>query len=333
MSGARGRRAVAEALALLGLGLVVALGGHFFLSNYWLTVGVVIAMYSLPSLALLLLLGYAGRPSFGHAAFFAVGAYASAVTTTRLGWDPVAGALAGIVVAGAVAYVIGFPLLRLSGHYLAIATLAFAIIVRVVLENATPLTGGLNGIVGIPSLGTPRTAFVLVVMLVTIIYAAAVFIDHSRIGRILRALGDDERAMASCGINPQSIRTAVFVASAVLTSIAGSVYAHFLTYISPEPFNVDMSVLFVTMMLVGGTGSVWGALIGACIVGAIPAVLSTYAAYSALLYGIAIVAVLLLAPYGVLGLPTQLRIARARLRRIVASGSKPAQAGEVANVD
>lgn len=327
------RKAVGEALAMLGLGLAVALCGRLFLSDYWLTVGIVIAMYSLPSLALLLLLGYAGRPSFGHAAFFAVGAYASAVTTTRLGWHPAVGMLAGIVVAGIVAYAIGFPLLRLSGHYLAIATLAFAIVARVVLENATPITGGLNGIVGIPSLGPPRTAFVAVVALVTIVYAAAVFIDHSRVGRILRALGDDERAMASCGINPQAIRTAVFVASAVLTSIAGSVYAHFLTYISPEPFDVEMSVLFVTMVLVGGTGSVWGALIGACIVGVVPAVLSTYAAYSALLYGIAIVAVLLLAPHGVLGLPRQIRAARARLRREPLSGREQARAGEAAHVE
>ncbi|HVA37274.1 MAG TPA: branched-chain amino acid ABC transporter permease [Candidatus Dormibacteraeota bacterium] len=327
------RRALGEAVALALLGLGVAFIGRMFLSDYWLTVGIVIAMYSLPSLALLLLLGYAGRPSFGHAAFFAVGAYASAVTTTRLGWHPLVGMLVGIAIAGIVAYAIGFPLLRLSGHYLAIATLAFAIIVRVVLENATPITGGLNGIVGIPGLGTPRSAFFVVVILVTIIYTAAVVIDHSRVGRILRALGDDERAMASCGINPQAIRTAVFVASACLTSIAGSVYAHFLSYISPEPFNVDMSVLFVTMMLVGGTGSVWGALIGACVVGVVPAVLSVYASYSALLYGVAIVAVLLFMPQGFLGVPRQIHVAVSRLRRSPSSGREGVRGSETAHVE
>lgn len=264
-------------------------------------------MYSIPSLALLLLLGYAGQPSFGHAAFFALGAYASAVTTTRLGWHPVLGAICGIAIAGAVAYAIGFPLLRVRGHYLAIATLAFAIVVRVILENATPITGGLNGISGIPGLGSPKAAFVLAVLVATLLYTIAVLVDHSRIGRILRALGDDELATASCGISPQAVRTSIFVASACLTSIAGSIYAHFLSYISPEPFNVDMSVLFVTMMIVGGTGGIWGALIGACLVGTVPAILSTYAAYSALLYGIAIVVVLLIMPQGVLGLIQRIR--------------------------
>ncbi|TAM88337.1 branched-chain amino acid ABC transporter permease, partial [bacterium] len=218
-------------------------------------------------------------------------------------------------------------------HYLAIATLAFAIIMRVVLENATPITGGLNGIVGIPGLGTPRSGFVVVVALATILYCAAVLVDHSRVGRILRALGDDERAMASCGINPQAIRTAVFVASACLTSIAGSVYAHFLTYISPEPFDVDMSVLFVTMMLVGGTGSVWGALLGACIVGVVPAVLSAYASYSALLYGVAIVAVLLFMPRGALGLPRQIRLTYSRIRRNLSAARERAGASEAARVE
>jgi len=269
-------------------------------------------MYSIPSLALLLLLGYAGQPSFGHAAFFALGAYASAISATRWGWHPVMGALAGVVVTAVVAYGIGFPLLRVRGHYLAIVTLAFAIVVRVVLENTTPVTGGLNGIAGIPGLGLPKDGFVVVVLLATLFYTGAVLIDYSRIGRILRALGDDELATASCGISPRAVKTAIFVASACMTSVAGSVYAHFLSYISPEPFNVDMSVLFVTMMIVGGTGAVWGGLIGACLVGTVPAILSRYASYSALFYGIAIVIVLLFMPHGVLGLIVRLRSALRR---------------------
>ena len=271
-------------------------------------------MYSIPALALLILLGYAGQPSFGHAAFFAFGAYASAISTTRLGWHPIVGAIAGLAITAAVAYGIGFPLLRVRGHYLAIATLAFAIVVRVVLENV-PFTGGLAGIAGIPGFPSPRSGFLIVVLLATAIYAAAVLIDYSRVGRILRALGDDELATSSCGISPQSVKTAVFVVSACLASVGGSIYAHFLGFISPEPFNVDMSILFVTMMIVGGTGRVWGGLIGAGLIGMVPAVLSRYASYSALLYGVAIIVVLLLMPHGVLGMLARLRTPLRRLLR------------------
>ena len=260
-----------DPLAIGLAGVIVTAAGWFWFPPYWLTVATIMAMYSLPALGLLLLLGYAGQPSFGHAAFFGLGAYASALATTKLGWPSLAGAGLGIAVSAGSAFVVGLPLLRVRGHYLAIATLAFAIIVQGLLENLTWLTNGVAGIGRIPSLGDTDVAFVLTMAIATVTYVVAAIVDHGRVGTILRALGDDETAMASCGISPVLVKTGVFVVSAILASVAGSIYAHYLTYISPESFDVNASVLFVTMMIIGGTGRVWAGLIGAVVIGAIPA--------------------------------------------------------------
>jgi len=304
-----------DPLAIAVTGVAVITIGWFFFPPYWLTVGTIMAMYSLPALGLLLLLGYAGQPSFGHAAFFGLGAYASALATTRLGWPSLAGAGLGIAVSAIAAFIVGMPLLRVRGHYLAIATLALAIIVQGLLENLTWLTNGVAGIGRIPSLGDTDVAFAITLGIATATYVVAAIIDHGRVGTILRALGDDEIAMASCGISPVIVKTSVFVVSAILASVAGSIYAHYLTYISPESFDVNASVLFVTMMIIGGTGRVWAGLIGAVVIGAIPAMLSDYSSYSALLYGIAIIAVLLFFPNGMLGIGQQIRASLRSFRR------------------
>ncbi len=314
-----------DPLAIACAGVTVIAIGWFFFPPYWLTVATIMAMYSLPALGLLLLLGYAGQPSFGHAAFFGLGAYASALATTKLGWPSLAGAGLGVAISAISAFIVGLPLLRVRGHYLAIATLAFAIIVQGLLENLTWLTNGVAGIGRIPSLGDTDVAFVITLGIATVTYVIAAIIDHGRIGTILRALGDDEIAMGSCGISPVIVKTGVFVVSAVLASVSGSIYAHYLTYISPESFDVNASVLFVTMMIIGGTGRIWAGLIGAIVIGAIPAMLSDYSSYSALFYGIAIIAVLLFFPNGMLGIGQQIRAGIRSVRRRGAAASADAK--------
>jgi len=275
---------------------------------YYLGVLTFVGMYVLIATGLSLLMGYAGQISLGHAAFFAVGAYTSGLLTTRAGFHPIPALLAALVLAALLAVLVGLPTLRLRGHYLAMATLGFGEIVHIFLNACVSLTGGPSGFGGIPRLGVgslliegPRAWYITIWAFALLALILTLNLVHSRVGRALRTLHTGEVAASSVGVHVARYKLQAFVWSALLACLAGSFYAHFVTFVSPSSFDLKASILFVTMVVVGGLSSVWGAVIGAVLLGLLPEVLRGFRDYDILVYGGILLGIMLFAPQGLIG--------------------------------
>lgn len=258
---------------LLGLTLFLAgfpvLVGHVESIGHYLDIMIFVGIFSLISMGLSLLMGYAGQISLGHAAFFGLGAYSSGILCARLSLSPWLAMAAGVMVTALVAYVVGVPSLKLKGHYLAMATLGFGVIVHIFLNEEVALTGGPSGFADIPRLQiagyTVRSElhyyiFVWSVVLLFLVFSLNVI--HSRVGRALRSLHDSELAADAMGVETARYKVAIFVLSAVYASVAGSLYTHYVGFLSPSTFDLFFSIKVVMMVMVGGMHSIWGALLG-----------------------------------------------------------------------
>lgn len=243
------------------------------LSSFVITQATFAGIYVIVSIGLGLLMGYAGQISLGQAAFYGVGAYATAVLTTTYGMSPWLGLIFSILLPAVIAYIVGYTMVRLSGYYLAMATLAFGIIVSVLLIELRSITNGASGFFGIPSIellgltlkqGKSYFYFVWFFAIITIL--VSLNIVHSRIGRALRSIHDSEIASGSMGVNTRKYKMQIFVFSAMLAGLAGWLFAHMNYSISPNSFDLDASILFLTMVVLGGSTSVWGALIGTVLI-------------------------------------------------------------------
>lgn len=235
-------------------------------------VGVYALIYGLAAIGLSLLMGLAGQVSLGHASFFAIGAYTQALLVTKAGWSIPMAAVVAVAASMVMALLIGLPLLRLRGHFLALATLGLGIIVTVVVTELE-ITGATSGIFGIPrasffgrTYDTGQEFFWLMTPVVVLGLLAAVNIVHSRTGRALLAVKDSEVAAECLGVNTYVLRVGVFVLSAAYAGLAGVFYAHWLTIVNPSSAKFELSVLMLLMVVLGGLGTVWGALIGAIVV-------------------------------------------------------------------
>lgn len=262
-------RAVARyVLPFAALTVVLALF-PLFAPEAAIDVGVYALIYGLAAIGLSLLMGLAGQVSLGHAAFFAVGAYSQALLVTKAGWSIPVAALVAVMASMVTALLIGLPLLRLRGHFLALATLGLGIIVTVTVTELE-ITGATSGIFGIPraelfgrTYDTAEEYFWLMTPVVVIGLIAAVNIVHSRIGRALLAVKDSEVASECLGVNTFVLRLGVFVLSAAYAGLAGAFYAHWLTIVNPSSAKFELSVLMLLMVVLGGLGTVWGAIFGA----------------------------------------------------------------------
>jgi len=251
-------------------------------------------------------MGYAGQTSFGQNAFAAIGAYASAVLTTTYNWPPVAGVAAGLGGAIVVAVVIGTPTLRLKGHYLAMATLAIGLIVYEIAVQWQSVTNGYMGISAIPPLGigayelvSDRAQLVFLAIVAGLALLSGWLLRNSRFGRALVALSGSEDAARALGINVARTKLAAFVISAIYASIAGSLFVHVVGFISPEIVGMNMVIAAFTMLYVGGIGTVFGPLIGAVVISLLPEVFRPLKDYQDLIYGAALIVILIYAPGGV----------------------------------
>jgi branched-chain amino acid transport system permease protein len=272
---------IKDYIGIIALALTVISVPLLITNDYYLGVLVFTAFNCLACTGLCLLMGYAGQISIGHGAFIAMGAYSSAILTTKLGWSPWAAMGFGVVIVIFVAFFVGIPTLRLKGHYLAMATLGFASIVHIVSVAAVDFTGGPSGIMSIPRLavfGYPLNSdtkfFYFSWSVVVVGLYLAVNLIHSRAGRGLKAIHGSEDAASSLGVNITVYKIKIFVLSAIYASISGSLYAHYVLYIDPGPFDVMHSVLLVTMVAVGGLHNIWGALTGAVLLSLLPEFLS-----------------------------------------------------------
>jgi branched-chain amino acid transport system permease protein len=286
---------------------------------YTVSLLIIVAVHVIATAGLTLLLGFAGQVSLAQAAFYGLGAYGSMIGTVHLGWNAWLALAATAAASGLVAYLIGVPALRLHGHYLALATLGFGIIVNIVLVQETEITGGPTGMAGIPklslgpmSLASDRVYFVFVwAVALALLLVCRRLVTGSAYGRLLRALQASEVATASVGIDVARYKVQVFVLTAILGSVAGSLFAHYLTVISPSEFGFDVSIEFLVMAVIGGLGSVWGALFGVLAVTLLLEMLRTVAPllapsvptseYEIVAFGALLVLALLFLPEGLEG--------------------------------
>jgi branched-chain amino acid transport system permease protein len=293
--------------ALLGVVLTILLFSLFAGGReYYLSLLVFVGINTLITMGLSMLMGYAGQISLGHAAFYGIGAYSSGILTANYSFHPVGAFMIGIFLSALVAFLVGKPTLRLKGHYMAVATLGFGEIMFIVFNELSSLTGGPSGLSGIPSLtifghpleGAPYLYLVWGFVVLLLLFSLNVI--NSRVGRALRAVHGSEVAATAMGVDASRFKVQVFVLSAIYASMAGSFYAHFITFISPSSFSLMFSILLLMMVVVGGAGTIWGALLGTTLLTLLPEYFRGLEDFEVLVYGAILMLVLLFMPDGIL---------------------------------
>jgi branched-chain amino acid transport system permease protein len=286
--------------------VVLIIVGILMPSNFGYRIATLVWISALASIGLNLLMGYSGQVSLGHAGFFGIGAYAVAVLPSRLSMNSWASLIAGAVAAGALAYIVGRPILRLKGYYLAIATLGLGILIAMVINNEGWLTGGPDGI------QVPRPVFFgwrlrslelwyWISGAVTVIGAwLAANILASSSGRAMRALHDSETAAQVAGVDIARIKLIAFVLSAVYASVAGSCFAFSAGLITPDKTTFLYSIELVTMVVVGGMGSILGSVVGAALLVGLPQVLTSFQEYEQIVLGLVMMAMMIFLPRGII---------------------------------
>lgn len=272
---------------------------------YTLGITNLIAINTIVVLGLNLFIGYAGQISLGHAAFFGLGAYGSAIATVNFGINSWLAMILVAAIVALVALLVGIPALRLTGHYLAMATLGLNFVFHTILLQWDEVTGGPSGFYGIPSLQIGNLVFFDEIRMHYLVWAFAMLalllclnLVRSGVGRGLAALAGDETAAAALGVNTRNAKVKVFVLSAVLASIAGSLFAHTYAFVSPDSFGIFTSADLVIMVVVGGMGSIWGSLFGAAMITMLPEWMDLFETYKDFVHGGILVLVLMFLPQG-----------------------------------
>ncbi|KYZ74870.1 hypothetical protein AXX12_14910 [Anaerosporomusa subterranea] len=264
-------------------------------------------IYVLLAVSLNLLIGYTGLFSLGHAAFYGIGAYTSALLATKLG-VPFALALpASGVVTAIFGVAVGFPALRLQGIFLAIGTLGFNEIIRLVMIN-TDSIGGSSGIAGIPkpslfgySIASSETYYLFSSLLVIFVLIVLRRLLNGRPGRALIAIRDNEMAAKAMGINVTRYKIAIFGISSFLAGVSGSLFAYYITYVSPDNFTTAESFAIVAMVALGGMGNLFGSVVGAVVLSIIPEMFRFLGEFRSIIYGLTLILIMYLLPQGILG--------------------------------
>ena len=302
--------------ALVGIALVV----YAYVAGGYLTSVVSFGLvYAIFVTGLNLFMGYTGQVSFGQNAFAAVSGYTSAVLTTTYGWEVIPGIAVGILGALVLALVVGYPALRLKGHYLAMATLAIGLIAYEVAVQWQSVTQGYMGISGIPPLGvlgydilSDRGNLLCLAVIAGLGLLAAGLIRHSRLGRAMTAVAGSEDAARALGIDVARYKLVAFMIASAYAAIAGSLFVHVVGFVSPEVYGLHMVNLAFTMLYVGGIGTIFGPLIGAVVIILLPETIRAFKDYQDLAYGAALILLLIYAPRGLASLSDLWRDRKAR---------------------
>ncbi len=293
--------------AYFGLTIVIAilLVLPFVVPNsFYLDLAVRMAINAVIVLGLNLLIGFAGQISLGHAGFLGIGAYASAVLPTHFGWHPLLAMGAGAVITGALAALVARPIFKLKGHYLAMATLGLGIIINIALRNEAQWTGGPDGM-PVPAMGlfgfeltNDKQWYWVVALLLSVSVWASLNLIDSPFGRALRALHGSEVASQVVGVDVVRYKVAIFVMSAVFASLMGSVTAHYVGFVSPNFADFFHSIELVTMVVIGGMASVYGSLVGAVLLTALPQALATFEGWETVVFGAILMLSMIFMPKG-----------------------------------
>lgn len=266
-------------------------------------------LYVLLAMGLNVVVGLAGLLNLGYAAFFAIGAYTYALANLHWHWNfwmslPLAGA-----VSMSFGLLIGMPSIRVRGDYLAITTLGFGEIVRIAFNNLDQWTGGPNGLLGIarPKLFgyafsvDPTPYYFLILVMVGIVAYLLFRLCDSKIGRALVAIREDELAASCMGVPALHVKLIAFGLSSFIAGMAGAFFASKQTIITPDSFDFVLSVLLLAMVVLGGMGNIWGAALGALVLGILPELLRSFAAYRMLIFGLLMILMMIFRPQGILG--------------------------------
>lgn len=297
-------------VALLLFSCVLALN----VNGYYVFVLTNVALFALVGIGLNVLMGLTGQVSLGHVGFYAIGAYTMALLTTKLGISFWLAWPAAALLAAACGALLALPAVRVKGPYLAMVTIAFGFVVENSIVEMRSLTGGQNGIMGIasPVLGSlaqgERAVAVIALLTVGVALAGYVWLSRGTWGAAMRAVRDSETAAESIGLNPVLIKTTAFALSALCAGAAGALFAPLSGMITPHTFGFGQSILFVLVLMLGGTGTVLGPVAGALVVGLLPELLSSLEEYRLLFFGALLLVVLWVAPTGIVGFWQSLRL-------------------------
>ncbi len=292
-----------------GVALVAVVASPHVLDNpYYLNAMIFFGINALLATGLNWIVGYTGLVSLGQAGFYGLGAYTSAILAVRGHVPAVIATLAGLAVTALLAWAIAIPSVRLRGHHLAMATLGFGVILQICFEQMDFLTEGPKGLVGIPyyHLGgwvfdSDLRSYYLVWGIVGLVTLLSANLSRSRMGRALRAIEGDELAARASGIDVRRTKISAFILGSTLAGLAGGLYAHYVGFISPGSFGFMLSIELVVMVIVGGSGSLIGPILGAGLFTVLPEYLRAYRDYDVVLFGIVLVVVLMFMPSGLTG--------------------------------
>lgn len=275
--------------------------------QYIVRMGTLCMMYAALALSLNLVTGFMGQVSLGHAAFFGVGAYTSAILSERLGWPFLITVLCAMLLAGFFGLLLGVPALKLSGSYLAIVSLGFCEIVRLIELNWISMTRGPMGMTGIArpnifgiQIKSVSSYYYLCLVLLVLFCFIVSNITSSHVGRAIMSIREDSIAASAMGVNVLYWKVATFAISASLAGVMGAFYAHYMRFIDPSAFNFDQSISILSMVILGGSGSIPGSILGAALLSVIPELLRDFASARMLIYGIVLVIMMIFRPMGLL---------------------------------
>lgn len=283
----------------------IFLVGAFSGSDYVTNILIVILLHSMPAIGLSLLVGYTGQISLGHAAFYGLGAYGAAILSTHAQVNPWISILVASLVVSILSYGIGWIIFRTRGHHLAIATLGLGIVVSVAFIELRQWTGGPNGLTGIPPLSIGRFAlntdarfFFVAWGACLLTYLAASNLVRSPIGLLMRGVAESEKASSALGTNVAAFKRAILMLSGLMAAFSGGLYAHYVGFISPQPFGTGFSIRLLLMVAIGGFQSIPGVLLGTGFVTAVTEPLQKLGYYDVVVFGLLLVTVMIWSPQG-----------------------------------
>lgn len=289
--------------------LIVLLLLPLLLGKYSIFLLSLLAIYALVSLGLNLLMGYTGQIAAGHAGFLAIGAYVTAIFTANFEWVPcpIILLVAGII-SGLIGFLLGIPILRLKGFYIAMATLAFGVVVSEIILQWSSVTGGDDGF----SVPTARIGglvfdsdfklFYLIIPVTILMTLLARNLVSGYIGRAFIALRESEIAAQTIGVDLAKYKTIAFAVSAFYTGVAGGLFAYLITFLSPDAFTIELSIDFIAMIVIGGMGSILGSIIGAVILTGMQQVLAGLLDLQILIFGLSLIVFMIFMPKGIVGM-------------------------------
>lgn len=294
--------------------LIVLLMMPLFLGKYSIFLLGLLAIYALVSLGLNLLMGYTGQIAAGHAGFLAIGAYVTAIVTANFEWlpCPITLLLAGTI-SGVIGFLLGIPILRLKGFYIAMATLAFGVVVSEIILQWSSVTGGDDGFsvptarIGNFVFDSDLKLFYLIIPVTILMTLLAKNLVNGYIGRAFIALRESEVAAQTIGVDLAKYKTIAFAISAFYTGVAGGLFAYLITFLSPDAFTIELSIDFIAMIVIGGMGSILGSIIGAVLLTGIQQVFAGLLDLQVLIFGLSLIIFMIFMPSGIVGMLTDLK--------------------------